>query len=184
MGRALLRWLVTGDVRMSRALARSDLYAPSPWLDKVATVGAHLGDTWLWVLIAARLLHHAHQQPTVDGGRQVRLTWQWIGALCSAIIVTVALKQGVRRPRPLTASFLYGPGPDVHSFPSGHAMRLGVICAWRQWLWPHAPHLLWLLALSVSWSRVRLGIHYLGDIAVGFALGWGIGEWWKEIGKR
>jgi undecaprenyl-diphosphatase len=101
---------------------------------------------------------------------------QWLVALLVALGVNLLLKQWVKRARPGTGNLLYGHGPDEYSFPSGHAMRMAVLLEWSRTLWPTWGWLTWRLALWVGWSRVYLGINYLGDIVVGLGLGGLIGR--------
>jgi undecaprenyl-diphosphatase len=118
---------------------------------------------WLW--------YDARQRSAVDEGLRLQLVHGLLTSLLLQIIVTLGIKQLVRRPRPQTESFLYGKGPDEHSFPSGHAMRMGVVAGWAALVWPRFGDLFRLLALLIGWCRIRLGIHTLGDIAAGWLLG-------------
>jgi membrane-associated phospholipid phosphatase len=140
----------------------------------VTQIGAHLGDAWLWVLIAGWKLRQAHRAPyaAVYAPR----IYAWLASLVAAAGVTLVVKQHVRRPRPGTGAFLYGGGPDVYSFPSGHGLRLGVVLVWANQLWPGCRPWAWLVALWVCASRIRLGIHYLGDVVAGLALGALVGQ--------
>lgn len=65
-------------------------------------------------------------------------------------------------------------GPDVFSFPSGHASRAIFVAYFFIRLWPvhfifHLPLISW--ALGVSISRLLLNRHYIGDILAGCLLG-------------
>lgn len=135
---------------------------PHPQWDRLARLGAHLGDSWLWALVGFLLWRM---------GRHAGLLRGALVSLGVQAGVTLLLKQLVRRPRPGEGAFLYGPGPDVHSFPSGHAMRMTVIALWASWQWPAWRSLYWAATALVSWSRVRLGIHYAGDVMAGWLLG-------------
>lgn len=141
---------------------------PLFWL---ANVGAHLGDSLLWVGITALLWRKAGEDPA-----RKRLLRGWMAAFAGAVFVTLAIKRIFRRPRPGTGQMLYGPGVDVHSFPSGHGARVGVILVWADALWPGAGWLAPLLGLWIGWARVAMGIHYVGDVLVGVLLGWGVGR--------
>lgn len=141
---------------------------PLFWL---ANVGAHLGDSLLWAGITALLWRRAGEQPA-----RKRLLLGWMGAFAGAVFVTLAIKRLFRRPRPGGGQFLYGAGADVHSFPSGHGARVGVILVWAEALWPGAGWLAPLLGLWIGWARVALGIHYVGDVLAGVVLGWGVGK--------
>jgi membrane-associated phospholipid phosphatase len=140
----------------------------------VIQIGAHLGDAWLWALIAGWELRQARRGPYA--ALHASRVYAWLASLGAAAGITFIIKQFVRRPRPGAGAFLYGGGSDVYSFPSGHGLRLGVVLAWANQLWPGYRKLAWLVALWVCASRVRLGIHYLGDVAAGLALGVMVGQ--------
>lgn len=139
---------------------------PLFWL---AHVGAHLGDSVLWLLITLFLWRQARG----DRLRRRRLKG-WILSFAGGMVGTMLIKQVVRRPRPGSGRFLYAGGADAHSFPSGHGVRCGVILTWASVLWPGGGKLASLLILWISWARVALNIHYIGDVAAGFILGWGL----------
>jgi len=149
-------------------LAQRSWRNPLFWL---ANVGAHLGDSLLWAGITALLWRKAGEDPA-----RKKLLSGWMAAFASAVFVTLAIKQIFRRPRPGTGQMLYGPGADVHSFPSGHGARVGVILVWAEALQPGAGWLAPLLGLWIAWARVAMGIHYVGDVLAGVVLGWGVGR--------
>ncbi|RMD59279.1 phosphatase PAP2 family protein, partial [Candidatus Parcubacteria bacterium] len=69
-------------------------------------------------------------------------------------------------------------------FPSGHGARVGVNLVWLPHLVPGGR--LWapLLALWIGWSRVALGIHYVGDVVAGCLVGMVIGVWTRREDKE
>ena len=153
------------------------------------SLGAHLGDSWLWLLIWGVLWRDARRRRHADGGRRESLVQSWLAAVIVSIAVTIGIKQVVQRPRPGSGTLLYGSGPDVHSFPSGHAARISTIAMWAGLLAPHDQRQLGslaglVLAFTIGWSRVRLGIHYVGDVLAGYLLGGTIGflsrRWWQQ----
>ena len=90
------------------------------------------------------------------------------------IIVVSILKDLIQRPRPFLSL------PDLHplislpssySFPSGHAsasFAFAVIIAYclKKWTIPA-----YLLAITIAFSRVYVGVHYSSDIIVGAIFG-------------
>jgi membrane-associated phospholipid phosphatase len=144
------------------------------WSYWLAQLGAHLGDAWLWLLIAGWELRQARR--AAHSAVRMQRVYAWLASLGAAAWITLFVKQSVRRSRPGTGAFLYGGGPDVHSFPSGHALRLGVVLSWANQLWPGYGPCAWLVVFWVCASRVRLGIHYLADVVVGLALGILVGQ--------
>jgi undecaprenyl-diphosphatase len=133
----------------------------------IATVGAHLGDSWLWAVVTALLWRWWQLQR----GDRTRLLWGWTTSLATGTLLALAIKRWIRRPRPQETFLLHGPGADRYSFPSGHAVRWGVVMMWSSRFLPHGALLAWPPALWTGWSRVHLGIHYVGDVAAGFAAG-------------
>lgn len=131
---------------------------------KLATVAAHLGDGWLWLLSwgLAYALGDAGLRGTV---------LRWVGAALLAGGIVTAIKLALRRERPTARRGFYVLRHDVHSFPSGHAARLGVAAVFGSLLGPAWGGLFAAAALLVAWARVALGVHYLLDVAVGLAIG-------------
>ena len=151
---------------------------PLYWL---AHVGAHLGDTVVWLLVTLFLWRKS------DGNSERRSALLgWSLSLASGVACTMLVKQLVRRSRPGSGRFLYGSGVDAHSFPSGHGVRCGVIFAWATAFWPGAGRLAPLLVLWIGWARVALNIHYIGDVAAGFFLGLGLSRFirGRAVGRR
>jgi len=93
-----------------------------------------------------------------------------VSHLCVQVV-----KRSVGRPRPSRAC-LHGAGgvraalveePDRFSFPSGHACAAMTVAASYVVLAPSLAIPLLVLASLVGLSRVRLGVHYLGDVLAG-----------------
>jgi len=173
------------DVALSYRIA---LQKDSRKLDSLlyppALVSAHLGDSWLWVIVAGYLLKAAHTRHDQDGGKRTRLVLTWLSSVITSIGLTLVIKQLVRRTRPGRAALLYGAGADVHSFPSGHAARLSTIAIWAGLVAPGWGLLAWPLAILVGWSRIALGIHYVGDVVAGGILGSAVGLLFRWLWRR
>ena len=130
----------------------------------IATVAAHLGDGPLWVVlwIAGMIIF---QPPT---------RWQvllWVVASIIAAVVTYAIKFTLKRPRPQEIDGFYSKGYDRHAFPSGHATRMGTLPLFGSWIFPEYAILFWFISIICIWARVALGVHYLGDVIVGWLIG-------------
>lgn len=134
-----------------------------------ATLLAHSGDSLAWILLGL-VLWRLGAGPGARAGVRILLT-----TVLTALI-TALLKRGVRRPRPTGEKSHFYLRIDEHSFPSGHAVRVGglwVVLLGLLPLWGTAVLLLW--GLSVVVSRVVLGLHYVSDVAVGLPIGAGAG---------
>jgi undecaprenyl-diphosphatase len=144
------------------AETRGGLYS-----ERAAQTMAHLGDSALWfpILIAAWATVRRRN------GARARLLQGWLLTLVVVAGAVVAVKAVVRRPRPRAAGpGLAAPGPDAYSFPSGHAARMAASLIWA----PSVAPLGWLLlpvSVVVGWSRIRLGVHTVGDVLAGSLLG-------------
>ncbi|CAG9862255.1 unnamed protein product, partial [Phyllotreta striolata] len=106
----------------------------------------------------------------------VQMQVNMLFGLCLDVILVAVIKAFVRRRRPHRNVDKYNSqlGPDVYSFPSGHASRAFFVAYFFTVLWPinfifHLPLIAW--ALSVGISRLLLNRHYIGDITCGFLLG-------------
>lgn len=93
-----------------------------------------------------------------------------------AVSVTLALKYGFDLPRPPEAVRHYPIEPSPVGFPSGHAIASttiygGIVLAFDRYRDAKTVLGVGLLVSLISLSRVVLGVHYLGDILAGFAVG-------------
>ena len=93
-------------------------------------------------------------------------------ALTLSHIVVQLIKRRVLRERPSVRviSSTHVTVPDRFSFPSGHSCSVMSVAfvyavAYPAFAWP-----LLLLSSLVGWSRVRLGVHYPGDVVAGQAI--------------
>ena len=163
------------DVALSHLLRRKR--PPRRAAALLAGLGAHLGDSWLWA-VATGLLWRWWR---VSARRPLRPVWGWVLSLAGGAALTLLIKRRVRRVRPGEDRLLHGPGADRYSFPSGHAVRWGVITAWISRFVPGGGLLAWPLALWTGWSRVYLVIHYVGDIAAGYLAGALLGRLMRRL---
>jgi len=130
----------------------------------LAWLGAHLGDGYLWFTLAALGLW-------LGGGPLRRGLLLWVISMAVGAIITTSTKFILRRQRPQEQSGFYSVKYDQHSFPSGHATRMGTVAVWGAIRFPGLAWAAIGLALWTAWSRVALGIHFLLDVIIGLGIG-------------
>lgn len=126
---------------------------------------AHSGDSQWWLLVGLALWWQGESAWRAAGQRMVIMT-------LVAGLVSSLLKRLIRRPRPAGEAELFYLSFDRHSFPSGHATRMGglvVVLGAMVPAWGLAILILWGAAVGIS--RVALEIHYASDILGGWLLG-------------
>jgi undecaprenyl-diphosphatase len=160
---SLIQTLETWDQRWSASLRVDE----NPVGKGLASIAAHFGDGPLWLVLwlAGILLLPAPQR------------WQialWLAASLVAAIITYSIKFTLKRPRPHEIDGFYSKGYDRHAFPSGHATRMGSLPLFGAWIFPQWAPLFWFISLICIWARVALGVHYLGDVVVGWLIGAGV----------
>jgi undecaprenyl-diphosphatase len=157
---AWIRRLESLDQRWSLAL-RVDAHRLGR---SIASIAAHLGDGPLWLLLwLAGIIFFPPPR-----------RWQialWLAASIIAAVITYAIKFSLKRPRPQEIDGFYNKGYDRHAFPSGHATRMGTLPLFGAWIFPEYALLFWFVSLICIWARVALGVHYLGDVIVGWFIG-------------
>ena len=132
---------------------------------------SRLGDGWLWyaIILAMPLLRP-------EDGLAIALLMTATGLVCT--VTYKALKQKLIRERPFISfpSINCGIPPlDRYSFPSGHTLHAVCFNTVLAMMAPTIALVLLPFTLSVSASRVVLGLHYPSDVAVGAMIGSSLG---------
>jgi undecaprenyl-diphosphatase len=124
-----------------------------------ATHAGSMGAVWLVIGVAVAI---ALRRPLVFP--------LVLAAVVLANLSTTALKEAVDRPRPTGVDMLVST-PTSPSFPSGHAAMSAaaavVLCA----AVPRLAPMFVLLAATIAFSRVYVGVHYPSDVLAGAAVG-------------
>lgn len=152
------------------------------WINATPSTPDVLVDSARWMSTRLPLLAMLTLVPVMASGQAGRR--QGAGALWAMLMAWLSvrfLRSGFHAPRPFelglghqwiehasTASF-----PSLHAAVAG-AWATGMVCCARH-------HRCWwavgagAVALGIAWSRVCLGLHFPGDVAVGLAVGaaWG-----------
>lgn len=158
----LILRLTSTDERALHALLLRRIW----WLDHLMRAVTHLGGATFSILLALLLALGA-----VPGLEEAGVLGAF--ALSLSHVVVQLMKRSVNRPRPHMPVGLVSlvRAPDEFSFPSGHsaasmavavplALALGGMVGW----------LVLAVALAVGFSRCYLGVHYPGDVVVGWLL--------------
>jgi undecaprenyl-diphosphatase len=170
-------WIAAWDGSLVERLA---LPEGAIWRRRGLALGAHIGDSLLWLLLALCALWWG------DGAQKEVALQCLLGIAVSAGTATW-IKFGLRRLRPPYASgegYLFS-RYDRYSFPSGHAVRMGCLALLLGANYPPLALLLCALTLANLLSRLHLGLHYLSDIVAGAVVGLGLGlaimAFWEQL---
>jgi membrane-associated phospholipid phosphatase len=158
--------LLDYDVRLT---ARLRIAERPGLLRTLASLLAHSGDSWFWLLGFGLLwlLGPSAWRPVIQS--------MALAVLLTALLVLI-IKFSVRRQRPQGDWGSIYRNTDPHSFPSGHAVRASMLAILSVALlppWSAAILLVW--APLVALARVAMGVHYLSDVLAGIALGFLLG---------
>ncbi len=149
----------------------------TPFFDYVFNVLTHMGDIAFFIVVFAIFFWIYDKKFAVNFALNYGII---------SIFNSLALKNIFRRTRPLYNSSKFPPYsgyPTSYSFPSGHSAAIGSISAYTMYETiakknKKAFNILLPLSivscLIVGFSRMYLGVHYLTDVLVGLAIGWGV----------
>jgi membrane-associated phospholipid phosphatase len=103
-----------------------------------------------------------------------------------SLIVNQGIKRLFRRKRPVFDGDRphHFRTPVTSSFPSGHTTAACCTATWLTWRSPRLAPLWWLLAGSVSYSRIHAKIHHGSDVAAGVPIGTALGVAAVAASKR
>ena len=162
--------LSAADKRLSESLRIRDTKSPR---FRIAAVLAHSGDSWFWCGALFCLWLFA-------SGERERTLAYWGGSIALTALLVFVLKRVIARTRPEGDWGGIYRKTDPYSFPSGHAVRAGLILilAFHTFSQPLILTLFCIWAVLMILSRVATGIHYFFDILAGFLMGLLIGELW------
>ncbi len=161
------------DERISSRLRIVDAHS---FAFQLAAVTAHSGDSWIWCGILFVFWLFA------DGERERTLAW-WGGTIAVTAVLVFILKRIIARTRPEGEWGAVYRRTDPYSFPSGHAVRAGLIVMLAFSTFPGTaiPYIFCLWAVLMILSRVATGVHYFFDVSAGFLLGLLVGWAWMAL---
>jgi len=135
---------------------------------RIAAKIAHLGDGTL-VFGALALAYWAGWQfrrPNVQAA-----IFNTLVALIVTALVVYSIKYALRRERPRNPAGFVTIKYDKYSFPSGHSARMSALGSALFFFNPFLGIILLALAALIAAARVVIGIHFLGDVLVGWLIG-------------
>lgn len=163
------RFLARLDARDRAIFARWTTAAPPARLARLWTALTHLGGARASALavVLPFLLASRLAEPLASALRDAAALAA-LALVVSHLLVRL-LKALASRPRPSPADphCRIIDAPECFSFPSGHAAAAAALAAGYGLSFPALAPSLALLALGVGASRVRLGVHYPGDVLAG-----------------
>ncbi len=148
-----------------RWTTRIQTVAEAGWVRTLASVLAHSGDSWIWLIGLGAVFILADE---------IWRSWALIiiVSILGVGVIVGLIKFLVRRKRPDGAWGQIYRRTDPYSFPSGHAARATLLTvftmAWGP-LWLAALFALWTFAVSLA--RIAMALHYVSDVLMGVLIG-------------
>jgi undecaprenyl-diphosphatase len=168
VARMLWGFIESRDHRVMRQMNR---WRAPRWFRIWMILSTRLGDGWLWYGLGIMLLACGGPQRFAAVGAA------GFAAVCGVLVFKM-LKNLSHRLRPCQ----FEPHcwskvlpPDQFSFPSGHTMTAFSIALVLSYFYPVLEGTLFFLALSIAFSRIVLGMHFLSDVLAGMVLGVALG---------
>ena len=139
------------------------------------------GELWLALTVAVILISRTviwlrGPSPFLQQIYTISLAYLACLAVGSAILHTLKILMGRRRPRDELEMNLYGFRPfhfdlQSDSFPSGHALTICCVAVIATAVWPQCLALWFAAALYLSFTRAMLNAHFLSDVFIGAGIG-------------
>lgn len=139
------------------------------------------GELWLAltvavILISRTLIWWRGPSPFLQQIYTISLAYLVCLAVGSAVLHTLKILLGRRRPRDELEHGLYGFRPfhfdlQSDSFPSGHALTICCVAVIATAVWPQFLALWFAVALYLSLTRALLNAHFLSDVFIGAGIG-------------
>jgi membrane-associated phospholipid phosphatase len=139
------------------------------------------GEIWLAVCVSVILISRAliwwrGPSPLLESVFTIALAYLACLAVGSAILHTLKIVMGRRRPRDELEHNLFGFRPfhfdlQSDSFPSGHALTICCVAVIATAVWPQFLALWFAIALYLSFTRALLNAHFLSDVFIGAGIG-------------
>ncbi|NHJ46491.1 MAG: phosphatase PAP2 family protein [Asgard group archaeon] len=129
------------------------------WMEFIFKIITYLGDPIVYIVIFSIAFWVFKKRDAIIS----------IYVLLTSSFLLFFLKVIIQKPRPNLRLV----DEDGFSTPSGHAMNSTTVYGWimlyfkKIWLYVVTP----ILVLLICFSRVVLGVHYLGDVIIGFLIG-------------
>jgi len=142
---------------------------------RIAAFFSHTGDSWFWCggLFIIWLFAHGSSQKTA--------AFWGISIAVTAVLIFI-LKRIIHRKRPEGNWGDIYRRTDPHSFPSGHAVRAGLIIVLAMNTFQFPLMIIFILwAILMVLSRVINGVHFLLDVTAGILIGLLIGICWIAL---
>lgn len=131
------------------------------WLEKIFVGITFFGDAIIYILLLALAYWLLNKKDAIVG----------IYVLITASFLNFFLKVLIKKPRPSESIRIVE--AEGFSTPSGHSQTSTTVYGWMMfyfkkiWLYILVP----ILVLLICFSRVVLGVHFIGDIILGFLIG-------------
>jgi undecaprenyl-diphosphatase len=163
------------DAELTRAAAE----LRAPWLTPLLVLLS------AWPVKGPLLALLAAAAPAPRARRVALAATVGLAALLGSLAASL-LKELVGRPRPPAALGIDAlvALPDTAAFPSGHATTAAAAATALALLVPRLRGVAAAIALGVAASRVLLGVHFVGDVVAGLAMGAAVGGRARVGGTR
>jgi membrane-associated phospholipid phosphatase len=118
--------------------------------------------------------YYLYLVPLILWSVDYRMGLRVVALLVATLFLNTTIKEWLGQPRPFQLDArVISDGEMGYGLPSGHAQLVvvfwGLIASWidRRWFWCLAA----LIMISMGFSRIYLGVHFISDVVVGWVLG-------------